>query len=78
MGYGCILGLSFQKFWELKIDNIKVNDKIVLKDVPAILDTGSHLFWGDPSQVLALHKAEGGKAFEDGYYTCEFRSTLIL
>jgi len=57
------------EYWELKIDNIKVNDKIVLTDVPAVVDSGSHLFWGDPSRVAVLHQTDGGKAFENGYYT---------
>jgi len=56
-------------YWELKIDNIKVNDKIILTNVPAVIDSGSHFFWGDPSRVAVLHQTGGGKAFEDGYYT---------
>jgi hypothetical protein len=78
--YGCTLRLSFQALWELQIDNIQVNGKIVLKHVTAIIDTGTHFILGDQERVLALHKAAGGRMFpegERGYYTCEFRSNLV-
>jgi hypothetical protein len=65
--------LPFRFFWELKIDN-----KIIMTDVPTIIDTGANSIFGDSSRVLALHQAYSGKAFEDGYYTCEFRSNLVL
>ena len=77
--YGCILRLPFQGLWQLKIDNIQVNGAIVLTDVPAIIDTGSNFILGDPQRVLALHQAAGGGSYSgNGYYTCEFRSILVL
>jgi hypothetical protein len=77
--YGCILRFPFQGFWELKIDNIQVNGHIVLTDVAAVIDTGAHFIVGDPRRVLALHQAADGVAFgQRGYYTCEFRSILVL
>jgi len=42
-------------FSELKIANIKVNDKLVLTDVSTIIDTDAHFIYGDPLRVLTLH-----------------------
>ena len=78
--YGCILRFPFQGLWMLTIDNIKVGGKIVLTDVLAIIDTGSNLIIGDSHRVLTLHNAAHGRSYHGrgGYYTCEFRSILVL
>jgi cathepsin D len=80
--HGCILRFPFQVLWQLKIDNIRVNGKIVLTNVAAVIDTGSHFIIGDLHRVLALHAAAGGGAYMGnlrgpGYYTCELRSILV-
>jgi hypothetical protein len=63
----------------VKIDDIKVNGDIVLKDVTAVIDAGAHsITIGDPERVLALHLVAGGSYKGNGYYTCEFRSILVL
>jgi cathepsin D len=78
--YGCILRLPFQGLWALKIDNIQVNGVVVLADIPAAIDTGSNLILGDRRRVLAVHEAASGGIFNRGspYFTCEFRSILVL
>jgi hypothetical protein len=54
------------------VKDIRVNNKPVLARVPAIIDTGASHIFSDQDQALKLHQAYGGKAFEDGYYTCKF------
>jgi cathepsin D len=75
--YGCIFRLPIQVLWQLMIDSIQLNGLIVLRDVPAIIDTGANFIYGDAPRVLDLHHAFKGGAYLDGYYTCEFRSNLV-
>jgi len=56
-------------FWEVIVDDIRVNDKLVLRNVVAIIDSGANFIFGDPHRVLKLHQAYGGKAFKNGFYT---------
>jgi hypothetical protein len=54
------------------VDDIRVNNKVVLGKLSAVIDTGASHVAGHPHQVLALHEAYGGKAFQNGWYTCKF------
>jgi len=56
-------------FWEVIVDDIRVNGRLVLTSVVAIIDTGANHIYGDPDRVLKLHQAYGGKAVDDGYYS---------
>jgi hypothetical protein len=66
------------------MDDIRVNGDTILENVPAILDTGSNLIYGDGERVSELYRRLGGtlkdyKGFD--FYYCEFRfrsGTLFL
>ncbi|KAF8122505.1 Asp-domain-containing protein [Boletus edulis] len=62
-----------QAYWEVNMDNVKGNNKTILTNVDAIIDTGTTLIVGIPSDVLTLYKALGGKAAPlsvgQGFYT---------
>jgi cathepsin D len=85
--YECILRVPFQAYWHLRIENIKVNGAIVLKNVPVVIDTGAHFIIGDNRRLNKLHRAAGGGPYRGrgaytgqylGYYNCEFRLILVL
>ncbi|KAF9218827.1 acid protease [Gyrodon lividus] len=49
-----------QQNWQVNIDSIAGNGRNVLTNVPAIIDTGTILIFGNPSEVAALYAAIGG------------------
>lgn len=57
------------------MDNVQGNGQTILSNVDAIIDTGTTLIVGTPSQVSALYGALGANtapsSFGDGFYTCE-------
>ena len=71
--------LNAQGYWEVNMDNVKGNGQTILSNVDCIIDTGSTLVIGDPSQVKTLYDALGGKdassSAGQGYYTCTFAIT---
>ena len=58
------------------MDNVQGNGQTILSNVDAIIDTGTTLIVGTPSQVSTLYSTLGAKTapsnFGDGYYTCKF------
>ncbi|KAF9218924.1 acid protease [Gyrodon lividus] len=58
-------------FWEVAMDNVLANGQIVLTNIAAIIDTGSDLIHGNPSDVAALYEAIGGtyEPNDYGFYT---------
>lgn len=60
----------------MSIDNVQGNDQTFFSDVDAIIDTGTTLIIGTPSQVSSLSSSLGGKTapsdLGEGYYTCKF------
>ncbi|KAF8433778.1 acid protease [Boletus edulis BED1] len=64
--------VTHQGYWQVDMDNVKGNNKTILTNVAAIIDTGSTLIIGTPSEVSTLYNALGGKAAPSagqGYYT---------
>ncbi|KAF9219073.1 Asp-domain-containing protein [Gyrodon lividus] len=55
-------------FWEVTMDNVLGNGQTVLTNIPAIIDTGSSLIHGNPSNVADLYEAVGGTP-NNGIYT---------
>ncbi|KAF9220291.1 acid protease [Gyrodon lividus] len=47
-------------FWEVTMDNVLGNGQVVLTNIAAVIDTGSSLIHGDPSNVATLYEAIGG------------------
>jgi len=47
------------------MDEVRVNGNIILKNVPAMLDTGANFIYGDSNQVSELYKHIGGTLMED-------------
>jgi len=56
-------------FWQVMVDDIRVNGNPVLRNIDSIIDTGANYIIGDPNRVLTLHRAYGGKVFNDDWYT---------
>lgn len=74
--HGHILTLVNQGFWQVMMDNVQVDGQTILGNAEAIIDTGTTLVYGDPSQVSTLYDTLGAKtapsSVGDGFYTCEF------
>jgi hypothetical protein len=66
------------------MDDVSINGKKILENVPVMFDTGSAFIFGDWNRVSEFYKALGGTLKERGqigYYYCEFGiafSTLFL
>ncbi|KAF9221253.1 Asp-domain-containing protein [Gyrodon lividus] len=60
-------------YWEVNMDSVDGNGQTVLSDVDCIIDTGTTLIVGMPSDVATLYQAIGGTDASDtvgeGYYT---------
>ncbi|KAF9225068.1 acid protease, partial [Gyrodon lividus] len=60
-------------FWQITMDNILGNGKIVTTNVPAVIDSGTELILGLPTDVATLYQAIGGtdasSTYRSGYYT---------
>ena len=73
---GRTLTMDIQGYWEVNMDNVQGNGKTILSNIDAIVDTGTTLIVGLPSDVSQLYSALGGKAAPSsvgsGFYTCEF------
>jgi hypothetical protein len=54
------------------VDDVRINYKPVLGRIAAIIDTGTNHIVGHHDQVLRLHEAYGGEAFQNGWHTCKF------
>ena len=56
------------------MDSVVCNGKTILSNIDCIIDTGTALVLGDPSQVATLYSALGGtdasSTVGPGYYTC--------
>ena len=64
------------------MDNVQVDGEAILGNVDTIIDTGTTLVIGVPSQVSALYSTLGAKAAPssvgDGFYTCEFGLSCVF
>ena len=70
-----MLTVDIQGYWEVNMDNVQGNGKMILSNIDAIVDTGTSLIVGSPSSVSELYSALGGKSASNsgpGFYTCEF------
>jgi len=56
-------------YWEVMVDDIRVNGNPVLRSVASIIDTGSTYIDGDRDRVLALHASYGGKHIGTDWYS---------
>ncbi|KAI9566248.1 Asp-domain-containing protein [Boletus coccyginus] len=73
-----------QGYWQVMMDNVQVDGQTILGNAEAIIDTGTTLVYGDPSQVSTLYSALGAKtapsSVGDGFYTfpCDCFPTISL
>ncbi|KAF8553168.1 acid protease [Imleria badia] len=62
-----------QGYWQVNMDGVQNNGQTILRNVDAIIDTGTTLIVGTPSQVSTLYSTLGGKAAPSsvgsGFYT---------
>ncbi|KIJ14865.1 hypothetical protein PAXINDRAFT_78490, partial [Paxillus involutus ATCC 200175] len=62
-----------QGYWQVNMDSVEGNGKTVLSNVDSIIDTGTTLVVGLPSDVSTLYQAIGGtdasSTVGQGYYT---------
>ncbi|KAH7884068.1 Asp-domain-containing protein [Phlebopus sp. FC_14] len=60
-------------YWEVNMDSVQGNGQTILSNIDSIIDTGSSVIIGQPSEVAAFYDAVGGKDASDtvgqGYYT---------
>ncbi|KIK96001.1 hypothetical protein PAXRUDRAFT_774687 [Paxillus rubicundulus Ve08.2h10] len=60
-------------YWEVNMDNVESNGQTVLSNVDSIIDTGTTLIVGLPSDVATLYQAIGGtdasRTLGAGFYT---------
>ncbi|KAF9222338.1 acid protease [Gyrodon lividus] len=55
-----------QGFWQVNIDSVVGNGQNMLTDAAGVIDTGSDLIYGPPSDVAALYAAVGGTPCRGG------------
>jgi hypothetical protein len=70
--------MAVQGFWQVVIERIQGNGKILFTYVPATIDTGTSFIVGDVSMVSDLHTKLGGKGDAHGYNTCEYQFSSDL
>ncbi|KAF9235756.1 aspartic peptidase domain-containing protein [Melanogaster broomeanus] len=62
-----------QGYWQVNMDSVKGNGQTLLSNIDSIIDTGSSLIIGVPSDVATLYQALGGtdasSTLGQGYYT---------
>ncbi|KIJ14861.1 Merops: A01.UPA [Paxillus involutus ATCC 200175] len=62
-----------QGYWQVSMDSVQSNGQTVLSNIDSIIDTGSTLIIGVPSDVAAFYSATGGtdasSTVGQGYYT---------
>ncbi|KAF8122507.1 Asp-domain-containing protein [Boletus edulis] len=64
--------VTWQSYWQVNMDNVKGNNKKILTNVAAIIDTGTTFIIGTPLDVSTLYNALGGTAAPSagqGFYT---------
>jgi cathepsin D len=65
-----------QGYWQVSMDDVRVNGDKFFENQPAIFDTGANFICGDWDQVAELYKHLGGTLLVHagfGLYHCEFR-----
>lgn len=64
------------------MDNVQGNGQTILSSADVIIDTGTTLVVGTPSQVSTLYSTLGGTAAPSsvgsGFYTCKFGSETFF
>lgn len=67
--------MATQGYWQVTMENIKDNGKTLLKNLDAVIDTGTSIVIGEPFQVSNMYKALGGKPVpgdgNQGFYSCK-------
>ncbi|KAF9222888.1 acid protease [Gyrodon lividus] len=60
-----------QSYWQVNMDNVVVNGKIILTYVDSVIDMGSELIHGSPGDVATFYEAIGGAPSPDNpkFYT---------
>lgn len=62
-----------QGYWEVNLNGIEGNGQTILSNIDAIIDTGTSLVIGNPSQIAAFYTALGGtdasSTVGPGFYT---------
>jgi len=70
-------------FWEVSMDNLRVNGDTILEDVPVIFDSGAHFIFGDWQRVEKVYEHLHASFVENGdlgyyYLLCDSFPTLGL
>jgi len=58
-------------FWQVSMDDVRVNGNKLLENVPAVIDTGANFIFGDWDRVAEFYRTLGGTLVEHaglGYY----------
>jgi len=58
-------------FWQVSMDDVRVNGRKLLENVPAVIDTGANFILGDWDRVAEFYRQLDGKLVEHaglGYY----------
>lgn len=65
--------LSSATYWEVALDNVKLDGEVVVQGGSAIIDSGTSLLAGPTDQIAAIAKQVGGLPFINGAYVipCE-------
>ena len=60
---------------------VQINDQMILNSVDAIIDTGTHLVIGDPTQVKQLYGGLGGTLVANDHdmdiYACKLGPSCV-
>jgi len=70
-------------FWQVSMEDVRVNGDKILTNVPAIFDTGASFIYGDWNRVSELYRHIGGtltvyKGFGYYYLPCDSFPTMSL
>jgi hypothetical protein len=57
------------------MDDVRVNDKKVLENVAAVLDTSSNFIYGDLERVAELYRPLGGASEKHGGFDYYYRES---
>ncbi|KAH7912653.1 aspartic peptidase domain-containing protein [Hygrophoropsis aurantiaca] len=67
------VNVTTRGYWEVVLDAVSADNTTVAKNLDSIIDTGTTLIIGDPTNVAAFYTAVGGKSAAstvgEGYYT---------
>jgi len=75
--------VTHPRFWQISVDDVRLNGNTIFESVPAIFDTGSNHILGDWNRVSELYRRFDSTLLEHGdlgfyYLPCDSFPTLSL